>query len=367
MFKNFENFLVCPQCHSNIFNNLNEYITCKVCNLNYKIFDNIIDFRNIENDTTKAFSIKDDLKVGTILKTNFDKLKTFNGLLKFYENLKNIKNINNIDENQVSSELIKSLNHDLPMSYNQSLHGYDILKKINLFRDEFSLKNFEKKVCLENGCGHGLFIEGLSNTFEKLIVIDFSISYLMLAKKICAEKNITNVVFLCASVERLPIKKDSIDLIHSNNVIEHVTNQKEMVKEINRVLSWKGLLFLLSPNKNSAYFEPHYRIPFYGFLPFKIRHWLILKLQNRDCRDVIPLSLSELKKIIKQNFSGKFYISFLPSKLKETAQKGLLRKLVLFILKSSIFGFLFSLLINKILLVIMPYHIVIAKKKKNLD
>ena len=111
---------------------------------------------------------------------------------------------------------------------------------------------------------------------------------------------------MCASVERLPIKKDSIDLIHSNNVIEHVTNQKEMVKEINRVLSWKGLLFLLSPNKNSAYFEPHYIIPFYGFLPFKIRHWLILKLQNRDCRDVIPLSLSELKKslnkILVENF-----------------------------------------------------------------
>ena len=37
------------------------------------------------------------------------------------------------------------------MSYNQSLHGYDILKKINLFRDEFSLKILKKKFVWKMG------------------------------------------------------------------------------------------------------------------------------------------------------------------------------------------------------------------------
>ena len=188
-------------------------------------------------------------------------------------------------------------------------------------------------------------------------------SYLTLVKKLCEEKNLLNVFLICANVEKLPIKEKSIDFIHSNNVIEHVTNQDSMISEISRVLSNKGLLFLLSPNKNSAYYEPHFRIPFYGFVPFKLRYWLIYKLQNRDCRDVSLLNFKELKKIFNENFQGKSNITFIPSKLKKTAQPGYIRKIIIFFLSNKLFGSLFSIIINKILIGIMPYHVIIAKKK----
>ena len=261
MRKELENLLCCPLCGSNIENNENKYYSCLSCKSNFDLFDEIVDFRNIQKDSTKAFSIKDDLEISNILLKNFNKFNNFNGLLKFYEELKKFKSTNEIDEIHIN-EILKTTtkNFDLPMSNQQSLHGYDILKKINLFKNEFKFKDYQNKICLENGCGHGLFVEGLSNNFETLIVIDFSMSYLLLAKKICQEKNISNIIFLCASVENLPIKNNIIDLIHSNNVIEHVSNQAKMIKETNRVLSYEGLLFLLSPNKNSAYFEPHYRL-----------------------------------------------------------------------------------------------------------
>ena len=151
-------------------------------------------------------------------------------------------------------------------------------KNIFSFIKEISFKKFitisstrvygkdKKDVCLENGAGHGLFVEGFSKNFDTVLVVDFSLSYLILTKKICEEKKISNIFLLCANVEKLPFKNNLIDLVHSNNVIEHVTKQDKMINEINRVLSLEGLLFLLSPNKNSAYFEPHFTLPFYGFL-----------------------------------------------------------------------------------------------------
>ena len=365
MINNFENLICCPICKSKIQKNHNLNYFCDICKIEFNVYENIIDFRNPISDSTKGFSIRNDLYISKILSLNFSKFKTFNGLLAFYEKLREFKNIEDINYTKIDQSIKASLAFDIPMSTQQSIHGYDILKKINLYKNEFNYESFDYNVCLENGCGHGLFIEGLSKQFQTLLVIDFSMSYLFLAKKICEERKITNIKFLCASVENLPIKENSIDLIHSNNVIEHVSDQASMIKEINRALSFKGFLFLLSPNKNSAYFEPHYKIPFYGLVPFKIRHWLIFKFQKRDSLDVQPLSLLELKQILKDNFLGRLNITFLPSKLKQTAQTGLLRKIIIYFLNNKLIGSFFSFLLNKILLGIMPYHVVIAKKNED--
>lgn len=358
-----KNIFCCPSCESHIELDIAEDNFCKTCNLTFNTSNEIVDFRNYENDQTEDFSINHDIYLSKILSNHYFKFKNFNGLHKLYENL-SFEKISNFTDFQIKNAVDDALKSDVPLSRSQSIHGYDIIKKINLYENDFKLENHKKSICLENGCGLGFFIEGLSKNFETLLVVDFSMCYLLLAKKICDEKNITNTFLFCGSVENLPIKKNSISLVHSNNVIEHVTNQNKMVKEIYRVLSNDGLLFLLSPNKNSAYFEPHFKVPFYGFIPFKIRHWLIKKYQNRDCREVVPLSLTEIKKIIKANFNGKFHISFIPSKLRDTSQSGFLRKIVTFVLNRRFAGKIFSVLINKIFLGIMPYHVVLAKKNK---
>ena len=362
MNKNLEKFVNCPKCQANFKTIDNSLITCDSCNSSFKIYDGIVDFRDIENHTTEGFSIKNDLAISKILLENFNKFKTYNGLLWFLEKINNYKYLDLIENETINQVLKDRVKFDIPMSKEQSIHGYDILNKIDLYRNEFNYHNYKKNVCLENGAGHGLFVEGFSKNFNTVLVVDFSLSYLILIKKICEEKNISNMFLLCANVEKLPFKNNLIDLVHSNNVIEHVTKQDKMINEINRVLSFEGLLFLLSPNKNSAYFEPHFTLPFYGFLPFKFRKWYIYKIQNRDCREVSLLNFKELKNIFKDNFKGKFEISFIPSKLKVTAQKSLLRKIIIFFLSNKFFGSVVSYILNKILISIMPYHVIIAKK-----
>ena len=218
-----KNYFCCYKCRSDLVVE-NNCLVCIKCNSQYKSNYGIFDLRNIDSQDTKGFSIKKDFVISAIISKYFDSFKYFNGILKFYEKVSSLSDKELSDKvklNKIISELQK---FDNPQTEDQTIHGYDILKKVNLYREEFNFPDFKKNVCLENGAGHGLFIDGFSKSFEKVIVIDFSLSYLLICKKLCEERKINNAILVCASVEELPIKSNLIDFIHSNNVIEHVTN-----------------------------------------------------------------------------------------------------------------------------------------------
>tara|TARA_B100000575_G_scaffold279920_1_gene268805 strand:+ start:5138 stop:6220 length:1083 start_codon:yes stop_codon:yes gene_type:complete len=358
MNKNLENLIICPNCLNTLDIN-NTY--CKNCNYRYEYNFDIFDLRLIDN-RTKGFNINRDKKISKVLIDNYDKFRYFNGLYNFFEVLASLKNVNNINFDQLYKKF-NLKNKDTPLTPSQSIHGYDILDKINLYLEDINYKPYQYNVCLENGCGLGFFVEGFSRKFSQILVVDFSLSYLVLTKKITNEKKINNCLFICASVENLPIKNNSIDLIHSNNVIEHISDQAKMVSEMSRVVNNSGYAFILSPNKFSVYIEPHFGFPFYGFVPKIIRKWIVYKTKNIDCDIVSLISLRQLKKILKENFLGQFHISFLPSSIKKSAQGGKIRSIIIYCLNNKLIGLFFNLLINKILISLMPYHVVIAKKK----
>jgi len=353
----------CPNCKSLNLLYLDSLIKCSTCKSEYKINNEIIDFRNIKNDKTAGFDFNKDYEISQILIKIFHSVKYFNGLFYIYEKLNQLS-ATDMTNLSFESLLLEVKENDYKLTSDQSIHGYDIIKKFKLFIKDFNLKKYNKEICLENGCGLGFFVEGLSNEFSNVIVLDFSLSFLILAKKICEEKKIINVNFICANTENLPIQDGVIDFVHSNNVIEHVSNQSEMILEINRSLKDNGSLFLLSPNKNSAYPDPHFRLSFYGLIPFFIRKWIVFKWFKRDCREVSLLSLSELKKIINLNFVGDYHFAFLPSKLKKTANKSFIRKTITYLINLPLLGTVFNFLINNLLIGIMPYHVVIGNKFK---
>lgn len=330
-----------------------------MCSKKFKIHKNIIDFRNTK-DFTKDFDHIRDFTIGKILLKHFKKFKTFNSLKLFFSEINKLKNF---DDKKILN-IIKTIPKvENKLDKSQLIHGYDILYKKNLFRKEFKLKKNKNNLCLENGGGHGLFVDGFSKKFKNVIFLDISFVFCVFVKKIIEERKIKNVLIICANVEKLPIKNDTLDFIHSNNAIEHLNNQDAMISESFRTIKKKGCFLIVSPNKKSIYFEPHFRFPLYGFIPFKIRFYLIKKLFNRDCTDVHLLDLNDLKKKLFKNFKGNYFITFIPSQLKRTAQQNILRKVIIYMLKNKITNKLILILFNKIFLNLMPYHVAICQKK----
>ena len=138
-----------------------------------------------------------------------------------------------------------------------------------------------------------------------------------------------NIDFIIGSGLSLPFKDNSVDIIYSNSVIEHLgslTNQELFAKEIMRA---GKSIFVQTPNKY-FFIEPHFIAPFIHFLPKSLQRkllpnftiWGLVEKPSKQCLDqtlaeIRLLSYRELKQlfvgceIIKEKFlffTKSFYV-----------------------------------------------------------
>lgn len=107
---------------------------------------------------------------------------------------------------------------------------------------------------LDIGCANGLFtklyLEKYPNTSGW--GTDISDVAIELAKENCPEGN-----FQQADVCHLPYGDNTFDLVHSCEIIEHLENPGDAVKECWRVLHPGGELIITVPDKNNSTYEEH--------------------------------------------------------------------------------------------------------------
>ncbi len=106
---------------------------------------------------------------------------------------------------------------------------------------ENHMKNF-----IDLGCGDGLIIGSIKREFPQLKVTGVDISPRRingLRIKFPKEK------FYCADVCNIPLNQ-KFDFVHSSQVIEHVEDDHLMIKEMRRLLSDQGVLFVSSVMKS---------------------------------------------------------------------------------------------------------------------
>lgn len=355
--------LLACQCGSRDLEPGEQHVVCRACGQRFGVFRGILDFRDPLLDRSVGFDCDQDRQLAEKMAEIFDATSTFNELLSAWEILIRMQGrgeaISDLDPgNFIAKHGIKPK----PMRPDQIGHGYAILDKLPRYLAASPCTLPHRGIALEDGAGHGLHIEGFAANFTHVFVVDLSLPYLLLAKRILEERAIPNVTLVCASVERLPFIDACFDFIHSNNVIEHVLDQAALFGEAHRTLKDSGVLFLHSPNRFSLYFEPHFRLPGFGFIPTPIRRRIIWARQGRDIDSIRLLSLGELRRLADSAFVNPPRISFIPRGLSGTATGGSLRDAFLKILNSKHFGAFFSYLINRALLAVMPYHVAICCK-----
>jgi 2-polyprenyl-3-methyl-5-hydroxy-6-metoxy-1,4-benzoquinol methylase len=101
----------------------------------------------------------------------------------------------------------------------------------------------ENKVVLDIGCGIGEIGELLIKNKNKVYGVDISPTA---AKK--AEKR--GLIVKCGDIEkeRIPFKNNYFDIVLAAEVIEHIFDTDEFLKEIRKKLKKKGELIITTPN-----------------------------------------------------------------------------------------------------------------------
>jgi SAM-dependent methyltransferase len=125
----------------------------------------------------------------------------------------------------------------------------------------------------EDGCGLGSYMKRLQTEHNLTVGLDVEFERTV-------EAHQSNELVVCGVGEHLPFPKENFDLILSNEVIEHVQNDRDAVSEMVRTLKHGGRIALFCPNRgygfetHGIYWRGKYHfgnIPFVNYLPRKLR------------------------------------------------------------------------------------------------
>jgi len=148
--------------------------------------------------------------------------------------------------------------------------------------------SLEKLTILDLGSGEG----GTSHVlFKQNSVVSFDISKIRLQRQNFPNSIISKVN---GDASFLPFRDNQFDLIIIQDVIEHLIDKDQFVKEVDRILKKNGYVFLSTPNKYSILnliADPHFGIPFLSIMSRK-HSALTLKFLGR--KDYVRSDLAEL-------------------------------------------------------------------------
>jgi SAM-dependent methyltransferase len=144
----------------------------------------------------------------------------------------------------------------------------------------------------ENGCGLGAYLARLADDAGFAVGLDIEVDR---ARQAHAT---TGAHTLSAAGEALPFPSNYYDLVLSNEVLEHVVDDRQAVREIVRVLKPGGRLVLFCPNRGYP-FETHgiYWRGKYHFGNIPLVNYLPRSLRNRLAPHVRVYSAADLSKL----------------------------------------------------------------------
>jgi SAM-dependent methyltransferase len=154
---------------------------------------------------------------------------------------------------------------------------------------------------LEFGCGLGLYLNAIKRFTTRVYGFDIEVERLAHARKNGIDGTVGAVG------ERLPYADGAFDVVFSNDVLEHVTDDRESAHEIVRVLRPGGRAVIYVPNRrylfetHGIYWRGRYKfgnIPFVNWLPDRMRNTLAPHVRAYRSRELRALFAGTPSRVI---------------------------------------------------------------------
>lgn len=157
-------------------------------------------------------------------------------------------------------------------SYLSKVHGYEYSNNL-FFSDELNGKNVA-----EVGCGHGLISILLSRKCKNLTGYDVDQEAIVYAKALGQKLKIDNIEFRSYNGAFSPNEK-TYDVVISMDVIEHVNDPMEFLKNLYKILRPEGVLIIGTPNgliaeRNKCIIKGHSKFHIMEYTPNELLEFL---------------------------------------------------------------------------------------------
>ena len=182
---------------------------------------------------------------------------------------------------------------------------------------------------LENGCGVGMYVEHLARLGGEVVGLEFDFAR-------AAEAGTHSDCIVNAAGEALPFPDSTFDLILSHEVIEHVQDDAQSVREMVRALRPGGRAVIFCPNRgypfetHGVYWRGKYYFgnkPLVNYLPRRWRDGLAPHVRVYSAGDLEKLFVGQPVKIVERRIIFGAYDNLV-------VRFGPLGKLLRFILQS---------------------------------
>jgi SAM-dependent methyltransferase len=139
---------------------------------------------------------------------------------------------------------------------------------------------------LDDGCGLGVYVARLRECAPAVFGLEYEFERAAEAGRRLADSGPDGprpAVIVCAAGENLPYPDETFDVVLSNEVIEHVQDDRAAVAEMARVLKPGGRVLIFCPNRwypvetHGVYWRGRYvfgNIPLVNYLPDPLRNRL---------------------------------------------------------------------------------------------
>lgn len=118
---------------------------------------------------------------------------------------------------------------------------------------------------LDIGAGRGAFLIDCAQRQFSAEGVEYNPANIRIAQERAGEKGLS-LILRPGRAEALPYPDSSFDFINLCEVIEHVGNPHEALREVARVLSPGGKAYISVPNR-LGWYDPHFHLPFVNWLP----------------------------------------------------------------------------------------------------